>query len=143
MKSEWTSHWLIAAAWIFGSLFLGCSSVELTKIPKKSLPFHPPPLILLSLELPQEGGPRRPVDTASPTTLSGAGPEITIIDANHPGIRATAEEDPAVKSHLGERFGFINIQEIPADRCLVTVQADDTANARVTERESASDATAD
>lgn len=45
MNSKLTSHILMAAGWVLGSFFLGCSSVELTKVPKNPLPFHPPPLI--------------------------------------------------------------------------------------------------
>ena len=142
MHSKFTSHILVTAGWVFGSFFLGCSSVELTKIPKKPLPFHPPPLIELPLELPPEGGPRRPVDAMSPTTLSGPGPEIIIVESDQPALRATAERDPDVKTQLGERFAYIDTEEVPADQCLVTLQGDDTANSRTTERVSASDASA-
>lgn len=142
MNPKLTSHILVAAGWVLSSFFLGCSSVELTKIPKKPLPFHPPPLVELSLELPPEGGPRRPVHDISPTTLSVPGLEIIIVDSNQPALRATAEQDPAVKTQLGDRFAFIHTEEVPADRCVVTVQVDDTANARATERGAASDATA-
>ena len=142
MHSKFTSHILVTAGWVFGSFFLGCSSVELTKIPKKTLPFHPPPLIELPLELPPEGGPRRPVDAMSPTTLSGPGPEIIIVESDQPALRATAERDPDVKTQLGDRFAYIDTEEVPADQCLVTLQADNTANTRSTERRSASDASA-
>lgn len=140
MIPNWTSQILMVAGWVLGSFFLGCSSVELTKIPKKPLPAHPPQLTELSLELPAEGGPRRPVATMSPTTLSGPGPEIIIIDSDQPGLRATAEHDPAVKTQLGDRFAFINTEEVPASQCLVTVEARDPATSRATERPAASEA---
>src|SRR5680860_1308953 len=114
MNAKLTSHTVMVAGWVLGSFFLGCSSVELTKIPKKPLPAHPPQLTELSLELPAKGGPRRPVDTMSPTTLSGPGPEIIIIDTDQPGLRATAEHDPAVKTQLGDRFVFIHTEEVPS-----------------------------
>ncbi|GJL58315.1 MAG: hypothetical protein NPIRA03_11720 [Nitrospirales bacterium] len=142
MHSKLPFHILVAAGWVLSSFVLGCSSVELTKVPQKPLPFHPPPLIELPLELPPEGGPRRPVDSMSPTALSGPGPEITIVDSDQPALRATAEEDPEVKTQLGDRFTYINTEEVPADQCLVTLQADDAADARTTERGSASDALA-
>ncbi|MGP0591823.1 hypothetical protein ACTRXD_04680 [Nitrospira sp. T9] len=142
MHSKLTSHILVTAGWVFGSFFLGCSSVELTKIPKKPLPFHPSPLIELPLELPPEGGPRRPVEAMSPTTLSGPGPEIIIVESDQPALRATAEQDPDVKTQLGDRFAYINTEEVPANQCLVTLQEDDTANPRTTERASAADASA-
>ncbi len=47
-----------------------------------------------------------------------------------------------MKNQLGNRFAFILAEEVPADQCLMTVQADDTAHSRATERGSASDATA-
>ncbi|MCW5783936.1 MAG: hypothetical protein KIT39_11555 [Nitrospirales bacterium] len=137
-----SSHILVTAGLVLGSFFLGCSSVELTKIPQKPLPFHPPPLIELPLELPPEGGPRRPVDAMSPTTLSGPGPEIIIVESNQPALRAIAERDPAVKTELGERFTFINSEEVPADQCPVTLQQDAAGNSRTTERGSASDVSA-
>ncbi|MDR4460209.1 MAG: hypothetical protein MRJ67_06780 [Nitrospirales bacterium] len=140
MNSKLTFHFSIAACWVLSSFIFGCSNVELTKIPKKPLPFHPPPLVELPLELPPEGGPRRPVATiSSSTAVSGPGPEIIIVDSNQPALRATAEQDPAVKTQLGDRFAFIHTEEVPADRCLVTVQADNSTNSRATERESASD----
>lgn len=142
MNSKLTSHIVVVAGWVLGSFFLSCSSIELTKIPKKPLPFHPPPLVELPLALPPEGGPRRPVDTMSPTTLSGPGPEIIIVETDQPALRATAEQDPAVKTQLGDRFAFINTEEVPADQCLVTVQADDQATSRATERPAASEALA-
>ncbi len=142
MNPKRTLCFLLVTNWVLISVLWGCSSVELTKIPKKPLPFHPPPLVELPLELPPEGGPRRPVDATSPTTLSGPGPEIMIVDSNRPALRATAEHDPAVKTQLGDRFTFINTEEVPPDQCLVTVQVDNTANSRATERVSASDALA-
>ncbi|MDH5699262.1 MAG: hypothetical protein OEZ41_04785, partial [Nitrospirota bacterium] len=142
MNPKLTSHILVKTGWVLGSFFLGCSSVELTKIPKKPLPAQPPQLTELLLELPPEGGPRRPVDGMSSTTLSSQGPEIIIVERDQPALRATAEQDPAVKTQLGDRFTFITTEEVPADRCLVTVQVDDTANSRATERVSASDASA-
>lgn len=142
MKSKLTSHILVVAGWVLGSFFLGCSSVELTKIPKKPLPAQPPQLTELSLELPPEGGPRRPVDTMSPTTLSGPGPEIIIVEHDQPALRAKAEQDPAVKTQLGDRFAFIDTEEVPAHRCLVTVQSDDPATSRATERSAASETSA-
>ncbi len=60
MNAKLTSHIVMVAGWVLGSFFLGCSSVELTKIPKKPLPAHPPQLTELFLELPAKGGPRRP-----------------------------------------------------------------------------------
>ncbi|GJL69490.1 MAG: hypothetical protein NPIRA06_21250 [Nitrospirales bacterium] len=140
MNANSTSQIIVVAGWVLGSFFLGCSSVELTKVPKKPLPFHPPPLVELPLELPPEGGPRRPVDTMSPTPLSSPGPEITIVDSNQPGLRATAERDPDVKTQLGDRFAFINTEEVPASRCLVTLKARDPATSRTTERPAASEA---
>ena len=94
------------------------------------------------MELPAEGGPQRPVDTMSPTTLSGPGPKIIIIDSDQPSLRATAEHDPAVKTQLGDRFAFINTEEVPASQCLVTVEARDPATSRATERPAASEASA-
>ncbi|MEO8327884.1 MAG: hypothetical protein ABI618_18690 [Nitrospirota bacterium] len=142
MNAKLTSHIVMVAGWVLGSFFLGCSSVELTKIPKKPLSAHPPQLTELSLELPAKGGPRRPVDTMAPTTLSGPGPEIIIIDTDQPGLRATAEHDPAVKTQLGDRFVFIHTEEVPATQCLVTVEASDAATSRATERPAASEALA-
>ncbi|MDT3778412.1 hypothetical protein PJI16_12660 [Nitrospira sp. MA-1] len=142
MKANLTSQIIMVAGWVLGSFFLGCSSVELTKVPKKPLPFHPPPLVELPLELPPEGGPRRPVDAMSPTTLSAPGPEIIIVDSNQSGLRATAERDPDVKTQLGERFAYINTEKVPADQCLVILQGDDSSNSRTTERASNSDASA-
>lgn len=79
-----TSHILVVAGWVLGSFFLGCSSVELTKIPKKPLPAQRPQLTELPLELPPEGGPRRPVDAKSSMTLFSPGPEIIIVTLTSP-----------------------------------------------------------
>ncbi|HBP88254.1 MAG: hypothetical protein KC592_08295 [Nitrospira sp.] len=143
MYLKLTSLAMVVTGWVLGSFFLGCSSVELTKVPKKPLPAHPPQLSELALELPPEGGPRRPVDPMAMATLSGPGPEITIVESDQPVLRTTAEQDPAVKNQLGDRFAFIHTEEVPADRCLVTVQAGDPATTpRATERVSTSDASA-
>jgi hypothetical protein len=117
-----------------GSFLLGCSSVELTKVPKKPLPAQHPQLAELPLELPPERGPRRPVDAISPTTLSGLGPEIIIVEIDQSPLRTTAEQDAAVKQQLGDRFAFIGTEEVPADQCLVTVPSDDPPPPRATER---------
>ena len=84
-----TSHILVVAGYVLGSFFLGGSSVELTKIPKKPLPAQPPQLTELPLELPPEGGPRRPVDAMPSTTLSSPGPEIIIVELDQPALLTT------------------------------------------------------
>ncbi len=90
---------LLMTNWVLVSVLLGCSSVELTKVPKKPLPAQPPPLAELPLDLPPDGGPRRPVDTLSTTTLSGPGPEIIIVEKDALALRTIAEQDP-------RRFGI-------------------------------------
>jgi hypothetical protein len=50
MIPNWTSQILMVTGWVLGSFFLGCTSVELTKVPKKSLPAQHPPLVELPLE---------------------------------------------------------------------------------------------
>ena len=127
----------LVTGWVLGGFFLGCSSVELTKVPKKPLPFHPPPLLELPLELPQDRGPRRPVDAISTTTLSGPGPEIVIVELDHPALRELAEQDTGVQTQLGERFAFINTEEVPADQCLVPVPTDNPPPPHATGRSAA------
>lgn len=139
MNPKRTFHILLVTNWVLASVFWGCSGVELTKIPKKPLPFHPPPLVEIPLELPPKGGPRRPIDAMSPTTFSGPGPEIIIIDSDQPGLRATAEHDPAVRTQLGDRFAFINAEEVSADQCLVPVPTDDPPLPRATARSASPD----
>jgi hypothetical protein len=78
----------------------------------------------------------------SPTTLSGPGPEIIIAETDQPALRATAKQDADVKKQLGERFAFIDTEEVPADRCLVTMPSEDPAIPRATERSPASEASA-
>ncbi len=137
MNPKFLSYVLIVTSWIMGSFLLGCSSVELTKVPKKPLPAQHPQLSELPLELPPERGPRRPVDVISPTTLSGPGPEIIIVEIDQAPLRTTAEQDAAVKQQLGDRFAFIGTEEVPADQCLVTVPSDNPPAPRAMARSAA------
>ena len=134
MNPKFLSSMLIMTGWILGSLLPGCSSVELTKVPKKPLPSQTPQLTELPLELSSKKGPRRPFDATTPSTLSGPGPEIIIVEIDHSALRTTAEQDAAVKQQLGDRFAFIGTEEVPADQCLVTVPSDDPPAPRATVR---------
>lgn len=128
MNPKYSSQFLMVTGWVLGSLFLGCTSVELTKVPKKPLPATPPQLTELSLELPPGRGPRRPVDAVSATTLSGPGPDITIVEMDQPALRTTAEQDATVKKQLGDRFAYIDSEEVPVDRCLISKPSEDRAS---------------
>lgn len=139
MNPKRTFHILLVTNWVLVSVLLGCSTVELTKVPKKSLPAQPPQLAELPLDLSSEGGPRRPVDALSPKTLTGPGPEIIIVEMDRPALRATAEQDAGVKKQLGERFAFINTEEVSADQCLVPVPTDDPPPPRATARSASPD----
>jgi hypothetical protein len=119
MHQKQYSRVLLVGGWIMANGFSGCASIELSDVPKKSLPPHPPQLTELQLELPSEDGPRHPVDTIAPTTLSGPGPEIIIIETNASALRAVAEQNAAVIEQLGSRFAFISAEEVPAEQCLI------------------------
>jgi hypothetical protein len=88
----------------------------------------------LPLDLSPHGGPRRPVDALSPTTLSGPGPEIIIVEKDPSPLRTIAEQDSAVKKQLGDRFVFIDMEEVLADQCLVSDPSHDPSLPRATER---------
>jgi len=134
MNPKFLSSMLIMTGWILGSFLPRCSSVELTKVPKKPLPSQTPQLTELPLELSSKKGPRRPFDATTPSTLSGPGPEIIIVEIDQSALRTTAEEDAAVKQQLGDRFAFIGMEEVPADQCLVTMPSDDPPAPRATVR---------
>lgn len=110
---------------ILGGSFAGCSTVEVSKIPKKPLPASPPLLSELSLELPSEGGPRRPIDPLAPLAIQGNLPTIILVEKDESALRSTAEEHSEVKTQLGERYGFINSQEMPANRCLIETPSEE------------------
>ena len=101
-------------------IMVGCSSVTLSNIAKKPLPASPSALTELTLALPPEGGPQRPVNSSGPSALKGSPLPIIIIEEDPTAFRATAEQDARVKEHLGDRFAFIRHEVVPADHCLGT-----------------------
>ena len=115
-------------------MVVSCSSVKLSNIPKKPLPSSPPALTELTLALPPEGGPRRPVNSSGPSTLRGAIPSLIIVEKDPTSLRTTAEQDSRVREHLGERFGFIETEEVYADQCLGTGGEEGSNPAHLTER---------
>ncbi len=102
---------------LYGML-VGCSGVTLSDIPKKPLPSSPPALAEITLDLPPEGGPRRPVASSGPSSLQGNIPTILIAEEDPTPLRTTAEQDLRVKEHLGDRFGFIGHEDVSAGSCL-------------------------
>ena len=108
--------------------------VELSKIPKKPLPTSPPQLTELALELPPEGGPRRPIDSSAPLTLQGNLPNIVIVEKDESALRTTAEQHPEVKIQLGERYGFIDSEELAADQCQIVVGSEESNALRLSDR---------
>lgn len=136
MKTELNPYFVFLIAGTISGLFLGCSSVELSKIPKKPLPASPPTLTELTLELPPEGGARQPVDTSPSPALQGNIPDIVIVEKDSSPLRAAAEQDSTVKTELGKRYGFITVEEVPADRCRITVQEEGSGPRPLTNRPS-------
>ena len=120
-------------------LIWGCSSVELSKIPQKPLPSSPPRLTELPLELPPEGGPRRPVDPSGPSALGANLPQITLTETDQSAFRTTAEQDQGVRNQLGERFGFINMEEVYPDQCGTSGEKEGVNPLHLTERPSTQD----
>ncbi|MGD9852268.1 MAG: hypothetical protein AB7T38_13485 [Nitrospirales bacterium] len=118
---------VLLIAGMMGGMFLGCTSVELSKIPKKPLPASPPMLTELTLELPPEGGARQPVDSSLSPALQGNIPNIVIVEKDSSALRTAAEQDPTVKTELGERYGFIAMEEVAANQCRITVQEEGSA----------------
>ena len=102
---------------LMAGIFVGCSTGKQSNVPKKPLPSTPPILQELSLELPPEGGPRRPIDPSATLVPQGNLPNIVIIEDDVSALRSRAEEHPEVKTQLGKRYGFIGSQEIPANQC--------------------------
>ena len=121
---------------MLSGMFLGCSSVELSKIPKKPLPASPPLLTELSLEIPAEGGPRRPVGSSAPLALQGTLPHIVIVEKDKSALLATTEQHAEVQTQLGERYGFIDSEEIPADQCQIAVDSEGTTSPPASDRPS-------
>lgn len=134
MNPRYTFHLLLMTNWILAGVLFGCSGVALTKVPKQPLPAQPPQLAELPLELSPDGGPRRPVDALSPTSLSRPGPEIIIVEKDPSSLRAIAEQDSGVKKQLGDRFAFIDMEEVLADQCLISNASHDPSLPRATER---------
>ena len=114
--------------------FFGCSGVELSKVPKKPLPPSPPSLTELRIELPPEGGPRRPADLSPSSTLINEVPSIVIIEKDPTALRTAAEQDASVKPHLGEGFGYIDTEEVYADQCKVPIPEEGSLPPRPTHR---------
>ena len=121
------------------SLVAGCSSVTLSNVPKKPLPSSLPALSELTLALPPEGGPRRPVNSSGPSAFQGGVPTIIITEEDPRPLRVTAEQDSRVREHLGDRFGFIRSEEVSADHCVGTNGEEDSHSAHLTKRPSTQD----
>lgn len=121
---------------IMTGMFLGCSSVELSKVPKKPLPSSPPLLIELPLELPSEGGPRRPVDSSAPMALQANLPSIIIVEKDISGLRTMAEQNSDVKAQLGERYGFVDSEDIIFQKCHIAVDSEKSKAMRLSNRSS-------
>ena len=117
-------------------MVVGCAGVKLSDVPQKPLPSTPPTLNELPLELPPEGGPRRPVEMPSPTALRGDVPHIVLIEEDRSALRALAEQDSRVHEVLGERFGYIETEEVSKDHCRMTDEEKGTNSAHITERPS-------
>jgi len=100
-------------------ILVGCSGVTLSNIPKKPLPSSPPALSELTLALPPEGGPRRPVDSSGPSAFQANAPTIIIVEEDPTPLQTVAEQDARVREHLGDRFGFIGHEDVPTDHCLI------------------------
>lgn len=107
---------------------VGCSTVKLSDIPKKPLPSAPPILTELRLELPPEGGPRRPVDMSGVSAIPNEAPQIHIVEEDRTALRALAEQDPRVNTQLGERFAYIETEEVHPHQCQVTVEENSSPN---------------
>ncbi|MDR4494550.1 MAG: hypothetical protein R3B74_09015 [Nitrospirales bacterium] len=134
MKTE-RNHFIgLLITGIMGGMLFGCSSVELSKIPKKPLPASPPLLTELPLELPPEGGERRPVGSSAFSVLQGNAPNIVIVEKDSSALRAIAEHDSKVKTALGERYGFIDMEEVDADQCRITILDEDSGPQRLSKR---------
>ncbi|MGE0473235.1 MAG: hypothetical protein AB7P17_06345 [Nitrospirales bacterium] len=134
MKTE-RNHFIgLLITGIMGGMLFGCSSVELSKIPKKPLPASPPVLTELPLELPPEGGERRPVGSSAFSVLQGNAPNIVIVEKDSSALRAIAEHDSKVKTALGERYGFIDMEEVDADQCRITILDEDSGPQRLSKR---------
>lgn len=134
MKTELSHFLVLLITGTITGLFLGCSSVELSKIPKKPLPASPPTLTELTLELPPEGGARQPVDTSPSTALQANAPNIVIVEKDSSLLRTAAEQDSTVQTALGKRYGFIAMEEVPADQCRITVQVEGSGPRPLTNR---------
>lgn len=117
-------------------MVLGCSSVKLSDVPQKPLPPSPPALNELPLELPPEGGPRRPIDVPAPSALRGDVPHIVLIEEDRSALRALAEQDSRVQEVLGKRFGYIETEEVSKDHCRLSDEEKGTNSAHITERSS-------
>lgn len=136
MKMEPSRLKVFLIAGIVSGMFTGCSSVGVSKIPKKPLPASPPALTELTLELPPEGGARQPVASSPAPTLQGNIPNIIIVEKDSSSLRTAAEQDSTVKTELGERYGFITMDEVFAEQCRITVQEEGSGPRHVSNRPS-------
>lgn len=128
VRNELNHVFILGITGTITGLFLGCSSVELSNIPKKPLPASPPTLTELTLELPPEGGARQPVDSSPAPALQGNIPGIVIMEKDSQPLQTAAEQDSTVQTALGKRYQFISMDEVPASQCRISVEEDESGS---------------